>query len=154
MRNPAKIDDVIKHFDQERYNPLKVDFPFDPELITYTTPIVGADRESCIRNVYHEWARACRHIYRRTPSHFRGIVLDLDPIAGSLSFVFGRFSEAEWRCHNYLPTYLAETNYKAHETAISFLKELEPLVDSLDVEETTGLWTPKHLRELKPAKPS
>ncbi len=139
VNSEGKIDKIVEHFEKEDYKTYKADFPFEPDWDENRGPS-EEDVYSRLKRCYHKWGRGCGSIYGKVPSHFKGVAIDLEWDVALLTFIFGKFGENDWRCHSFLPTYMAETGFTAHARAVGLLKELEPLVDELIVEDNTGLW--------------
>src|SRR5574341_96906 len=149
VNDVKKIDRIIKHFDREIYNPLKLDFPFDRKWLKLPGQYSHDNFEEYLKEAYHDWAKSCLMVYGLIPSRFKGIIFDLDPEAGSLGLVFGKFNDHEWRSHNYVPTYKSTKGFQTHIDAVNLLKERQPFVDELEVDDETGLWQTGNLQSAK-----
>src|SRR5574341_1179979 len=79
VNDVKKIDRIIKHFDREIYNPLKLDFPFDRKWLKLPGQYSHDNFEEYLKEAYHDWAKSCLMVYGLIPSRFKGIIFDLDP---------------------------------------------------------------------------
>lgn len=145
VKEEPNLDKIIQHFDNGQYKSLKFDLPLSKKYFKSAIKRTKDNFEEYMKEALHDWAKSCLMVYGVMPSRFKGILLDLDPEAGSLGLVFGKFGEREWRCNNYLPTYKSTKGFQTHADVVDLLKQLETLVDELQVDHETGLWNTGNL---------
>src|SRR5574341_2140232 len=149
VKDEAKIEEIIERFDNGKYKILKLDFPLSKRYLKSALTRTKDNFEEYMKEAYHDWAKSCLMVYGLMPSRFKGLIFDLDPEAGSLGLVFGKFNDHEWRSHNYVPTYKSTKGFQTHIDAVNLLKELQPFVDELEVDDETGLWQTGNLKSAK-----
>jgi hypothetical protein len=149
VKDEAKIEEIVERFDNGKYKSLKLDFPLSKRYFKSTLTRTKDNFEEYMKEAYHDWAKSCLMVYGVMPSRFKGILFDLDPEAGSLGLVFGKFNDHEWKCNNYLPTHKSTKGFQTHMDAVNLLKELQPFVDELEVDDETGFWQTGNLQSAK-----